>query len=148
LISLKFAFYSLKTLKLFESHFCSLKYAVYSLDYTFAFAERYDAVFSLEYAVCWNRVVFALKCVFSLGNPSFRFKVHYVPLGNDAASSQYVLHERVDIDPGRIVLFGRSLGGAVAVYAADQYAPGVRAVVLENTFTSISDMVNRFCFRP
>jgi len=53
---------------------------------------------------------------------------------------------RADADPARVFLFGRSLGGAVALAAlaaapaADRAA--VAGVILENTFTSIADMVD------
>lgn len=41
-----------------------------------------------------------------------------------------------------IVLLGRSLGGAVALQVADE--PGVRALILESTFTSVVEMGERF----
>ena len=41
-------------------------------------------------------------------------------------------------DPGRIVVFGRSLGGGVATYLAEQYPAGV--LILESAFTSVPDM--------
>mmetsp|Transcript_17483 Transcript_17483/g.35190 ORF Transcript_17483/g.35190 Transcript_17483/m.35190 type:complete len:389 (+) Transcript_17483:70-1236(+) len=50
------------------------------------------------------------------------------------------------VDPNKIYAFGRSLGGAVAVslvaHAEAQGAP-LRGLILENTFTSISDMVDQ-----
>jgi pimeloyl-ACP methyl ester carboxylesterase len=50
------------------------------------------------------------------------------------------------IDPQRIFVFGRSLGGAVALHLAD-YAQRqqirLAGVVVENTFTSIADMVDQ-----
>jgi len=53
---------------------------------------------------------------------------------------------RADVDARRVFLFGRSLGGAVALAALAAAAPAERAavagVVLENTFSSISDMVD------
>jgi hypothetical protein len=42
------------------------------------------------------------------------------------------------VPPGRIVLFGRSLGGAVAARLAARHRPG--ALVLESTFTSLPDL--------
>ena len=49
---------------------------------------------------------------------------------------------RDDIDKGQLFIFGRSLGGAVAIGLTSQ--PGVsekiRGVILENTFTSVSEM--------
>lgn len=43
--------------------------------------------------------------------------------------------------PLQVVLFGRSLGGAVAAYAASRLQRHVSGLVLENTFTSIVDLV-------
>ena len=45
------------------------------------------------------------------------------------------------------MLFGRSLGGAVAIHAASEplYAGKVSGVIIENTFTSIPSMA-RFIF--
>jgi fermentation-respiration switch protein FrsA (DUF1100 family) len=52
------------------------------------------------------------------------------------------LQGRRDLDRQRIVIFGRSLGGAVAVDAGSvsDYSKHVAAVIVENTFTSIPDM--------
>lgn len=55
---------------------------------------------------------------------------------------QYLTIER-NIDPGNIILFGRSLGGAIASYLAEKYKPG--GLVIESSFTSIPDMA-RFRF--
>lgn len=53
------------------------------------------------------------------------------------AAWDYLVNER-KIAAERIVIFGRSLGGAVAVWLAAQVQP--QALVVESTFTSISDM--------
>lgn len=42
-----------------------------------------------------------------------------------------------------MVAFGRSLGGAVAVSLAAKYPVDVHAIVLENTFLSVSAMVDK-----
>jgi pimeloyl-ACP methyl ester carboxylesterase len=52
----------------------------------------------------------------------------------------HLLH-RADVDPRRVVLFGRSLGGAVAAHAALAARCRVAGLVLENTFTRIVDLV-------
>ena len=46
---------------------------------------------------------------------------------------------RKDIDQGRLVVFGRSLGGAVATHLANipSYAAKISCVILENTFVSL-----------
>jgi len=53
---------------------------------------------------------------------------------------EYVL-KRKEVDSSRLFVFGRSLGGAFASYAARKYTERITALVLENTFTSIKDMV-------
>jgi len=52
------------------------------------------------------------------------------------------LRSRRDVDSGRLVLFGRSLGCAVAVEMAARRE--VYAVVLESPFTSVQEMAKRF----
>jgi len=54
-----------------------------------------------------------------------------------AAAWGYLVKER-GTAPDRIVIFGRSLGGAVAARLAAQVKPG--ALILESTFTSARDM--------
>lgn len=48
----------------------------------------------------------------------------------------------------KIILYGQSLGGAVATYVARKYTDDVRAVVLENTFTSLVRTATLSCLRP
>lgn len=52
------------------------------------------------------------------------------------------LFTRHDIDHNQIIIFGRSLGGAVAIDAAADavYGSKVMCVLVENTFTSIPEM--------
>jgi len=75
------------------------------------------------------------------------------------AAFQYVYYQRKhEIDRSKIYIFGRSLGGAVAIYTTyalqelgkekqdgdgDGEAPKVAGLIIENTFTSISDMVGK-----
>jgi len=56
------------------------------------------------------------------------------------AAWDYLVNER-DFAPGKIVIFGRSLGGAVASWLAARTNPG--AVILESSFTSGPDMAGR-----
>ncbi|KAJ4824784.1 Alpha/beta hydrolase domain-containing protein wav2 [Turnera subulata] len=58
----------------------------------------------------------------------------------DAQAALDHLFQRTDIDTSRIVVFGRSLGGAVGAVLAKNNPEKVRALILENTFTSILDM--------
>ena len=53
------------------------------------------------------------------------------------AAWQYLIEEKA-IRPTDIVLFGESLGGAVAAWLAAQHEP--RALVLASTFTSVPDL--------
>lgn len=63
------------------------------------------------------------------------------------ASIEYLL-SRPDIDHGKLVLYGRSLGGAVAfnVSFLDQYTDFLFAVIVENTFTSIPE-ISKYLFK-
>jgi len=60
----------------------------------------------------------------------------------DAKAALNYLWERPDIDRGQLFIFGRSLGGAVAIglVASPGVSEKIRGVILENTFTSVSDM--------
>lgn len=56
------------------------------------------------------------------------------------ACLDYVLSRADAVDPARVYVFGRSLGGAVALSLAAARGRDLRGLVLENTFTSIEDM--------
>lgn len=56
----------------------------------------------------------------------------------DALAAWRYLTEARSIAPARIVLFGRSLGGALAAWLAARVRPG--ALILESTFTSVPDL--------
>ncbi|RHZ42463.1 hypothetical protein DYB26_007565, partial [Aphanomyces astaci] len=47
------------------------------------------------------------------------------------------------VDPSKLIVFGRSLGGAVAVYVASTRPTQVAGLIVENTFLSISAMVDQ-----
>ena len=59
----------------------------------------------------------------------------------DARAAWEYLVNDCQIAPDEIVIFGRSLGGAVASWLAAQTTPG--AVILESSFTSAPDMAYR-----
>lgn len=63
-------------------------------------------------------------------------------LFTDAKSSIDYLYTRHDLDHTRIVIFGRSLGGAVTIELATDpvYSQKIMCAIVENTFTSIPDM--------
>ena len=56
------------------------------------------------------------------------------------AAWRYLVEER-QIDPERIIILGRSLGGGVASWLAWQHPP--KALILEATFTSVTDMAGQ-----
>lgn len=62
----------------------------------------------------------------------------------DAEACVRYLNERNDIDTNKIVIFGHSLGGGVAIHVAAKLQMESRyklaAVIVENTFTSIMDV--------
>ena len=63
-------------------------------------------------------------------------------LYRDAAAGLNFLLSRNDINSDKIIVFGRSLGGAVAVWLASRpnYSQHIAALVLENTFLSLPDI--------
>ncbi len=58
----------------------------------------------------------------------------------DARAALEFIRTRPDLDPKRIFVFGRSLGGAVTLWLANEYPDYICAAIVENTFTSIQDM--------
>jgi len=63
----------------------------------------------------------------------------------DAQAALKWLRESKKVDPTKIFVFGRSLGGAVAINLAHRLREKnlVRGLILENTFTSISAMADK-----
>eukprot|EP00347_Sterkiella_histriomuscorum_P018911 403343697 len=47
-----------------------------------------------------------------------------------------------EVDNDKLFLLGRSIGGAVAIYTASQYPDTFRGLIIENSFTSMGDMVD------
>ncbi|CAF4695797.1 unnamed protein product, partial [Rotaria sp. Silwood2] len=69
-------------------------------------------------------------------------------LYTDALAVYNYVRKRNDINQQKIFLFGRSLGGAVALHLASHLAqtnatPSLYGIIVENTFTSIPDMAKR-----
>ncbi|KAL7680129.1 putative alpha/beta hydrolase-1 [Plasmopara halstedii] len=60
----------------------------------------------------------------------------------DAEAALDAMFNRPDIDSSMLVVLGRSLGGAVSIYLAEKEPVRVAGVILENTFLSISAMVD------
>jgi len=61
----------------------------------------------------------------------------------DAQATLEYLSSRPDINANKILVFGRSLGGAVAVDLCSKNPNKIHGLILENTFTSIPDMIDR-----
>jgi len=53
------------------------------------------------------------------------------------AAWRYLVEDR-QVDPSEIVIFGRSLGGTIAAWLAQDHPP--KALILESTFTSVPNM--------
>ncbi|RVE57876.1 hypothetical protein OJAV_G00203490 [Oryzias javanicus] len=67
----------------------------------------------------------------------------------DAEATLDYIMTRADVDKTKVVLFGRSLGGAVAVRLASVNPHRVSAIMVENTFLSIPHMAaTLFSFLP
>eukprot|EP01126_Amoeba_proteus_P028891 TRINITY_DN2846_c0_g1_i10.p1 TRINITY_DN2846_c0_g1~~TRINITY_DN2846_c0_g1_i10.p1 ORF type:complete len:242 (+),score=40.22 TRINITY_DN2846_c0_g1_i10:294-1019(+) len=60
----------------------------------------------------------------------------------DAEAALRYLLSRDDIDSRQIIAFGRSLGGAVAIDLTARFQEHISALIVENTFSSILDMVD------
>jgi len=59
----------------------------------------------------------------------------------DAEAAWHYLVEERQVNPSNIIIFGRSLGGAIAAWQAQAQTPG--ALILESTFTSAPDIAAR-----
>lgn len=57
------------------------------------------------------------------------------------AALNYILN-RKDLNPNQIFVFGRSLGGAVAIHLAASHQDQINALIVENTFTCVDDMIS------
>lgn len=64
----------------------------------------------------------------------------------DAQTALDYIRNQKETEGGKIIVYGQSLGGAVAVQlvAKNQEAGDITAMILENTFTSIREMIPRF----
>eukprot|EP01112_Ceratiomyxa_fruticulosa_P010353 TRINITY_DN2738_c0_g1_i3.p1 TRINITY_DN2738_c0_g1~~TRINITY_DN2738_c0_g1_i3.p1 ORF type:complete len:286 (-),score=48.83 TRINITY_DN2738_c0_g1_i3:79-936(-) len=60
----------------------------------------------------------------------------------DAEAALNYLVGNPEIDPERIFVFGRSLGGAVGIHLVSTHKYPVKLLIVENTFTSIPDMID------
>jgi len=62
----------------------------------------------------------------------------------DAKGAWNYLIEHKGLAPSDIILFGRSLGGAVAAWLARQYTP--KTLIIESAFTSVPDLAGELYF--
>jgi fermentation-respiration switch protein FrsA (DUF1100 family) len=64
----------------------------------------------------------------------------------DAQCALDYIRNRKDLSTGKIVIYGQSLGGAVAIGLADknQAAGDIKGLILENTFRSIRSLIPRY----
>jgi uncharacterized protein len=62
-------------------------------------------------------------------------------LYEDVAAAWNYLTETRKIAPEKIIIIGRSLGGAIAAHAAAEYSPG--GLVLESAFTSLPEIAQK-----
>lgn len=71
---------------------------------------------------------------------------HEKGINVDAQTALDYLRQRKDLAGGNIVLYGQSLGGAVAVQLASQnlHVGDIKAIILENTFTSMRKLIPTF----
>jgi len=60
----------------------------------------------------------------------------------DAEAALKVAQKHPSIDSSKVFLFGRSIGGAVAISLASKAANSVRGIIVENTFLSINHMID------
>lgn len=58
-------------------------------------------------------------------------------LMRDAVAAMEYVMKRQDLNSRNVVMYGRSLGGAVAIHLAALYQDQLKAVMVENTFTSL-----------
>ena len=63
----------------------------------------------------------------------------------DAQTALDYLRNQKETQGGDIIVYGQSLGGAVAIQlvARNQEPTDIKAIIVENTFTSIRDMIPR-----
>lgn len=67
---------------------------------------------------------------------------YFIGLYQDAEAAMDYLLRQTQISRDKIIVFGRSLGGAVAIYLASHpyYTQHIHSVFIENTFTSLPEI--------
>jgi fermentation-respiration switch protein FrsA (DUF1100 family) len=62
-------------------------------------------------------------------------------LALDAEASLNWVKQQSNLNQHKVFIFGRSLGGAVALWLTHHYQANIAGCIVENTFTSVADMV-------
>jgi uncharacterized protein len=96
----------------------------------------------VDYALMFRRLGYSTLLVDYRGFGASSGKPSEAGTYRDATASWRWLTQERGLAAGDIVLFGESLGGAVACWLARQERP--RALVLASTFTSVPDLGARF----
>jgi len=73
----------------------------------------------------------------STGSPS----EHGLELDADAIM-KFALENEI-IDPTQIIIYGKSLGGAVGIYLAEKYQSQIKCAIIENTFSNMGSMIDQ-----
>jgi len=60
----------------------------------------------------------------------------------DSVAAMDYIFSRDDVDPNQVLVLGSSMGGAITIHALTEKAYPVAGVILENTFTSLSAMLD------
>ena len=60
----------------------------------------------------------------------------------DSVAAMDYIFSRSDVDPNKIFVLGSSMGGAITIHALTEKTYPVAGVILENTFTSLSAMLD------
>jgi fermentation-respiration switch protein FrsA (DUF1100 family) len=65
-------------------------------------------------------------------------------LAIDAQTGLDYIRSRAELKGSKVIIYGQSLGGAVAIgLAAKNEGKGIAGIILENTFTSIRKLIPR-----
>lgn len=75
----------------------------------------------------------------STGEPS----ENGIMLDSEAIINYLMIDLKEKINNEDIYIFGRSLGGAVAIYITNHLKPNIKGLIVENTFTSLSELIDK-----
>jgi len=103
------------------------------------------------YSELYKRLEINIFCVDYRGYGDSSGKPNEKGLNLDAQAALDYLYTRVDIDTNKIIVFGRSLGGAVSIALTHSdleknRQPPVAGLIIENTFTCIAEVAVNVLF--